>query len=117
MYSNTKRTYSSMGGNLASSAISNLYYPQANRGVGLVFGKFRNRYIRTDRRKPCSGVHHWQIHEEGRSYTVTLPYKASSPELCVDLPALAALPQFPAVTPTIPARAKKPGLPPCYGPF
>lgn len=32
--------YSSMGGDLASSALSNLYYPQANRGPGLVFGNF-----------------------------------------------------------------------------
>ncbi|HUB00723.1 MAG TPA: carboxypeptidase-like regulatory domain-containing protein [Terracidiphilus sp.] len=29
--------YSSVGGDLASSAISNLYYPKSNRGVGLVF--------------------------------------------------------------------------------
>lgn len=32
--------YSSMGGDLASSAISNLYYPSSNRGYGLVFGNF-----------------------------------------------------------------------------
>ncbi|HXW91236.1 MAG TPA: carboxypeptidase-like regulatory domain-containing protein [Terriglobales bacterium] len=32
--------YSSIGGDLASSALSNLYFPQANRGVGLVFGNF-----------------------------------------------------------------------------
>jgi carboxypeptidase family protein len=32
--------YSSMGGDLASSALSNLYYPQANRGAGLVLGNF-----------------------------------------------------------------------------
>jgi hypothetical protein len=32
--------YSSIGGNLASSAPSNLYYPQSNRGIGLVFGNF-----------------------------------------------------------------------------
>ena len=32
--------YSSMGGVLASSALANLYYPQSNRGVGLVFGNF-----------------------------------------------------------------------------
>ena len=30
--------YSSMGGTLASAAISNAYYPQSNRGVGLFFG-------------------------------------------------------------------------------
>jgi hypothetical protein len=30
--------YSSMGGVLASSALSNAYYPKSNRGVGLVFG-------------------------------------------------------------------------------
>jgi hypothetical protein len=32
--------YSTIGGDLASSALSNLYYPQSNRGVGLVFGNF-----------------------------------------------------------------------------
>ena len=32
--------YSSLGGDLASAAISNAYYPQSNRGVGLVFGNF-----------------------------------------------------------------------------
>ena len=32
--------YSSLGGDLASSAIANLYYPTSNRGVGLVFGNF-----------------------------------------------------------------------------
>jgi Carboxypeptidase regulatory-like domain len=32
--------YSSLGGDLASSAISNLYFPQANRGAGLVFSQF-----------------------------------------------------------------------------
>jgi hypothetical protein len=32
--------YSSLGGDLASSALSNLYYPQTNRGAGLVFGNF-----------------------------------------------------------------------------
>ena len=32
--------YSSLGGNLASSGLANLYYPKSNRGVGLVFGNF-----------------------------------------------------------------------------
>ncbi|MGA9508537.1 MAG: carboxypeptidase-like regulatory domain-containing protein [Candidatus Sulfotelmatobacter sp.] len=32
--------YSSLGGDLASSALSNLYYPESNRGAGLVFGNF-----------------------------------------------------------------------------
>jgi hypothetical protein len=32
--------FSSLGGDLASSALSNLYYPQSNRGPGLVFGNF-----------------------------------------------------------------------------
>jgi hypothetical protein len=32
--------YSSLGGDLASSALSNLYFPKADRGVGLVFGNF-----------------------------------------------------------------------------
>jgi Carboxypeptidase regulatory-like domain len=32
--------YSTMGGDLASSALSNLYYPASNRGTGLVFSMF-----------------------------------------------------------------------------
>ena len=32
--------YSSLGGDLASSALANLYYPRSDRGVGLVFGNF-----------------------------------------------------------------------------
>jgi Carboxypeptidase regulatory-like domain len=32
--------YSSMGGDLISSAISNAYYPDSNRGAGLVFNSF-----------------------------------------------------------------------------
>jgi hypothetical protein len=31
---------SSLGGDLASSALSNIYYPDSNRGPGLVFGNF-----------------------------------------------------------------------------
>jgi len=32
--------FSSLGGDLASSALSNAYYPDSNRGPGLVFGNF-----------------------------------------------------------------------------
>jgi hypothetical protein len=32
--------YSSLGGDLASSALMNTYYPQSNRGAGTVFGQF-----------------------------------------------------------------------------
>jgi hypothetical protein len=32
--------YSTLGGDLSSSALSNLYYPPSNRGAGLVFGNF-----------------------------------------------------------------------------
>jgi len=32
--------YSSLGGDLASGVLANLYYPQSNRGAGLVFGNF-----------------------------------------------------------------------------
>jgi hypothetical protein len=32
--------YSSMGGDLASSALLNIYYPKSNRGAGLVFQNF-----------------------------------------------------------------------------
>jgi hypothetical protein len=36
----TVLNYSSLGGNLAAASLSNLYFPRANRGVGLVFGNF-----------------------------------------------------------------------------
>ena len=36
----TQPNFSSLGGDLASGAISNLYYPDTNRGVGLVFEGF-----------------------------------------------------------------------------
>ena len=32
--------YSTLGGDLVSSAVSNLYYPQSNRGASLVFTNF-----------------------------------------------------------------------------
>jgi hypothetical protein len=32
--------YSTIGGDLASAAISNAYYPASNRGVGLFVGNF-----------------------------------------------------------------------------
>ena len=32
--------YSSLGGDLASSALANLYYPKSDRGAGLVLGNF-----------------------------------------------------------------------------
>ncbi len=32
--------YSSLGGDIGSAALSNLYYPQSNRGAGLVFSNF-----------------------------------------------------------------------------
>jgi hypothetical protein len=32
--------YSSLGGDLAAAGLSNLYFPRANRGIGLVFGNF-----------------------------------------------------------------------------
>lgn len=36
----TQPNYSSLGGDLTSGAISNLYYPETNRGAGLVFEGF-----------------------------------------------------------------------------
>ncbi len=44
----TQPNYSSLGGDLISGAISNLYYPETNRGVGLVFeGFFITTAVRT----------------------------------------------------------------------
>jgi Carboxypeptidase regulatory-like domain len=39
-HGNSGPNYSTLGGVLGSSAIANLYYPKADRGVGLVFGNF-----------------------------------------------------------------------------
>jgi len=36
----TVPNYSSLGGDLAAASLSNLYFPRANRGIGLVFGNF-----------------------------------------------------------------------------
>lgn len=36
----TQPNYSTMGGDLASAALANLYYPKSNRGAGLVFQTF-----------------------------------------------------------------------------
>jgi hypothetical protein len=44
----TQPNYSSLGGDLISGAISNIYYPETNRGVGLVFeGFFVTTAVRT----------------------------------------------------------------------
>jgi hypothetical protein len=44
----TQPNFSSLGGDLISGAISNLYYPETNRGVGLVFeGFFITTAVRT----------------------------------------------------------------------
>ncbi len=44
----TQPNYSSLGGDLISGAISNIYYPETNRGVGLVFeGFFITTAVRT----------------------------------------------------------------------
>jgi len=39
--------YSTIGGDLASAAIANAYYPPSNRGLGLFFGNF---FINTGQR-------------------------------------------------------------------
>ena len=45
--------YSSVGGDLGSAALSNLYYPQSNRGASLVFENF---FISTGERMVSSVV-------------------------------------------------------------
>ena len=51
--------YSTLGGDLASSAISNLYYPQSNRGAGLVLTNFG---INTAERVAISLAQEFVIH-------------------------------------------------------
>ena len=70
--------YSSIGGDLAAAGLAHLYFPRTDRGVGLVFRKFRNRNRGTDWRRAGSGVHPWQIHQEGWSHAVTLAKRSSS---------------------------------------
>ena len=50
--------YSSMGGDLSSSALSNLYYPPSNRGAGLVFQNF---FVMTGERTLSSLVQEFVI--------------------------------------------------------
>ncbi len=45
--------YSSIGGDLGSSALSNIYYPKSNRGAGLVF---QNLFLSTGERMMSSLV-------------------------------------------------------------
>ena len=52
--------YSSIGGDLASSALSNLYYPPSNRGAGLVF---ENLLINTGQRMLSSVVQEFVLHK------------------------------------------------------
>jgi len=52
--------YSSIGGDLASSALSNLYYPPSNRGAGLVF---ENLLISTGQRMLSSVVQEFVLHK------------------------------------------------------
>ena len=55
--------YSTLGGDLGTSAISNLYYPQSNRGTGLVFANFG---INTAERIATSLVQEFLIHPQSR---------------------------------------------------
>jgi len=51
--------YSSMGGDLGSSALSNLYYPESNRGAGLVFENF---FISTGERMVSGLMQEFVLH-------------------------------------------------------
>jgi hypothetical protein len=51
--------YSSIGGDLSSAALSNLYYPASNRGAGLVFQNF---FLSTGERMLSSVVQEFVLH-------------------------------------------------------
>jgi len=52
--------YSSLGGDLASSAIANAYYPESNRGAGLLFTNFA---ISTAERMAASLAQEFVLHK------------------------------------------------------
>jgi hypothetical protein len=52
--------YSSLGGDLASSALSNAYYPPSNRGAGLVF---ENVALSTSERMLSTLVQEFLLHK------------------------------------------------------
>jgi hypothetical protein len=56
--------YSSLGGDLASSAISNAYYPESNRGAGLVFTNFA---LSTAERMAASLAQEFVLHKLTRN--------------------------------------------------
>jgi hypothetical protein len=60
--------YSSVGGDLASSALADLYYPTSNRGAGSVFGNFAVQTA--DRRKPGPRVPFRRIHSKKWSHEI-----------------------------------------------
>lgn len=66
--------YSSLGGDLASSAISNIYYPKSNRGTGMVFTNFA---ISTGARVVASLAQEFILrkltHKRGDSKSVGVP--------------------------------------------
>ena len=62
--------YSSLGGDLAASALSNLYYPQADRGAGLVFGNFAIGTAERIGASPGPGISGQQVHPKGWSHEV-----------------------------------------------
>ena len=57
---NLQANYSSLGGDLASAALSNLYYPASNRGAGLVF---ENVLLSTSERMLSSLVQEFILHK------------------------------------------------------
>ena len=59
-----------MGGDLASSALTNAYYPESNRGAGLVFQNF---LISTGERMVASVLQEFLL----RKLTPTLKNKSS----------------------------------------
>jgi hypothetical protein len=56
---NLQANYSSLGGDLGSSALSNIYYPASNRGAGLVFQNF---FLSTGERMLSSLVQEFVLH-------------------------------------------------------
>jgi hypothetical protein len=58
--------YSTVGGDMASAAIANAYYPASNRGVGLFFGEFPYQHWPASGRQPGTGVHPAQAHAQSQ---------------------------------------------------
>jgi hypothetical protein len=64
--------YSTIGGDLASAALANAYYPESNRGVRTVLGEFLYRHGPARARQRGTEIHPAQAHAQSQESKLKL---------------------------------------------